>query len=178
MRKLAAFFDRFLDFSGHLAAVLYATGCLIVTFEVVMRYLLNRPQVWVVESAEYILLAATFLAAAWVLRSEGHIAVDLVPNALKPRARAMLNITTSIIGAVGCFTVFYFGVQQTVYHFQQGIETPTVLLLPKYPFLAVITAGFFLLFIQFVRRTSKHMRSARLLRGEGRGEEYPEIVGE
>ena len=42
-----------------------------VCLEIIMRYFLNWPLVWVVELTEYGLLHVTFLGAAWLLRQGG-----------------------------------------------------------------------------------------------------------
>ncbi len=169
LSRTSAIFDRLLDFLAYFGCGLLALACLAVCIEIVMRYFLNRPQIWVVESTEYVLLITTFLGGAYVLRKGGHVMIDIVPMRLSQRAAAMLGSIMSIFGAAGCLVIVWYGVYQTVYHFQQGLVTTTALRLPKYPFLAVIAAGSFLMFLQFLRRSYGYHRSWRALGNKQQG---------
>ena len=60
--------------------------------EVFLRTFFNRPQEWVMELSEYALLYITFLSAAFVLKKEGHIVVDLVTCRLNVKKRNFLVI--------------------------------------------------------------------------------------
>jgi len=46
------------------------------------------------------LMAATFLAAPWVLKKNAHVAVDIVTASLTPRIQRPLHIVTMSLGAV------------------------------------------------------------------------------
>ena len=166
VKKVSAMFERVLSCLAAVAAVLIGVACIIVCVEIVARYLLNRPQVWVFETTEYILLWATFLATAWVLRKEGHVKIDVLVNQLNPKVQALVNIITSIIGAIVCFVIFWYSVQVIWTYFQQGIIIPKTLQLPKSPILAIITVGSFLLFIQFLRRAYGYLGIWRELRNK------------
>ena len=150
--KVGALFDGALNILLYAAAGMILICLVAVCTEVLMRYFLNRPLVWVVEVTEYSILYTTFLAAAYLLKEEGHVKIELVVDALKPRAQALLNAITSMLGIVVCLVLGFFGTSNTIAHFQQGIPTFTAMEIPKWPFLMVIPFGSFLLLIQFVRR--------------------------
>ena len=58
-------------------ALLMGGMALWITYEVLMRYFLERPTFWAVDLSEYAMLWAAFLAAPWVLRCEGHVRVEV-----------------------------------------------------------------------------------------------------
>lgn len=151
-RKANTIFDRVLDFGIRAAAVLVFLSWCVVCLEVVMRHFLDQPQVWVVEVVEYMILYSLFLGTAWLLREEEHVKVDFVLDRLKPEIQALLTAITSILGAVGCLVLVWYGAGSTLYNYKEGLCTFTVMELPLWPFLMIIPVGSFLLFIQFVRR--------------------------
>ena len=125
---------------------------LAVSTDVIMRYWLARPSLWVGEVAEVALLYITFLAAAWVLRKERHTSMDIVLTRLNPRNQAILNTITSIISALICLLLTWYGARATWSHFQLGLRTASIMELPMGPILVIIPVGSFMLFIQFLRR--------------------------
>ena len=100
LTKVANIFDRTIQVATLLAGILLIFLMLSVSADVVLRYFLGRPIGWVKEVAEYILLYIPFLVAAWVLRREGHVKMDMVLTRLNPRTQALVNIVTSSLGAV------------------------------------------------------------------------------
>jgi TRAP-type mannitol/chloroaromatic compound transport system permease small subunit len=65
-------------------------------FEVVMRYLFNKPTIWVHE-ASYLLLGMQYmLAGAYALLHGAHVRVDVIYNKLPERGRVGMDIFTSV----------------------------------------------------------------------------------
>jgi TRAP-type C4-dicarboxylate transport system permease small subunit len=153
--------DRVVGVFAVVAGILVVYTFCSVCLEVVLRYFFNRPQVWVIETAEYALLFITFLGAAWVLRNEGHVRVDLLINQLRPRAQTGINTVTSIVGAAVCLVLTWYTGQLAFDHLQRGVVSEKMLSFPKGVLLAVIPVGCFLLFIQFLRRTHRYLKSSR-----------------
>ena len=121
----------------------------IIVVEVAIRLLFEgwmRAFFWVIEIVEYLLLFGTFLATAWLLKGERHVRMDLVLDWLNPTTQSMVNIITSILCAIVCLVIAYYGVMATWDFFQTGYEISTVLRPPKWPLVSIIPLGFFLLF--------------------------------
>lgn len=156
--KITDIFDHVLNFLASLASALILISWFIVCLEIVMRYFLKSPLSWVVEVTEYIMLYSTFMGAAWLLRDEGHVKVDLVFNMLKPSNKAMLDFVTSLLGMIACLIVIWYGIQSTLIQYHEGIRTFTAMLIHKWPFIMIIPFGTLLLFIQFIRRASGNWR--------------------
>ena len=163
--KWSIYFDRLLDIFGVLSCVAICGTWISISSDVFLRYFANSPQIWVQEFIDYILLFVTFMGAAWLLRAEGHINIDLISGRLKPRNRAILTAVTSILSTMVCVIVVYFGIFATLDMFQGNVTTTSALQLPKGPFLALVPFGFTLLVIQFVRRTLKSLRECRAATG-------------
>jgi len=171
--KVTKIYDRIIDITTLLAGILVIFLMLSVGLEVTLRYFFGSPTSWVVEVAGYILLYIPFLVAAWVLKREGHVRMDLVLNQLSPKTQSLVNAITSVIGAIICFVLTWFGVKATLYFI--GYQTPTILMVPKSIIIVIIPVGSLLLFIQFLRRTYSYLRSWRIAEEEEMPIEKPEV---
>ena len=154
-------FDAILNVGGGAAAVVILFTMAAVIYEVAMRYFLKRPTTWVLEVVEWCQVWMTFLSAAWILKEERHVTIDIVSSGLKPRAQVSLAIVTSSLGALICLTMVWFGGQVVWDHFARGVVEASVLKAPKAPLLVVIPAGFLLMFIQFLRKIRTLLRARR-----------------
>lgn len=152
-KRIDRFLDRIIDYTSYLAVALFLFSWLSVCLEVLRRYFLNRPILWVVEVTEYILVQIAFLAAAWALRNEAHVSVDVVVSHFNEKVQAFLHFMTSIIGALVCLILTYYGTVATWGAYRDNLIIPKQMGMPKYLVMMVIPIGCFLLFGQFIRRT-------------------------
>ncbi|MFC2068054.1 TRAP transporter small permease [Chloroflexota bacterium] len=153
IRKIGSFFDGTISLLGYLSGAVIIFIMLAIGYDVFMRYFLSRPQAWVLEVTEYCLLYMAFLGTSWVLAKEGHVKMDLVLERLKPRTQYMVNIITSIIGAIVFLIIAWYGAQVTWQNFQGGYIIPSWLMPPKALILVVIPVCSFLFSMQFLRRS-------------------------
>ncbi len=150
--RAARVFDRILDGCVTLAAILLALLVLSVSYEVTVRQLFRSSLIGLDEVLEFSLLWIAFLTIAWVLKQEGHVSMDIIVTRFKPRTRVMLSILTTILSAVICFIIALYGTKITWDYFKIGYMAVGILYLPKWPIMSIIPVGFFLLFIQMLRR--------------------------
>ena len=164
LRKANAIFDGTIDILALFAVLLLAFTALSVSAEIVMRYFVGRPLLWVIEVAEYCLVWATFLGTTWVLKREGHVIMDIVLTRLNPRTQTLVNLITSVIGIAICLILTWYGVKVTLDLYQRGHYLSSVLMPPSFILFAIIPIGLFLLFIQFLRRAYGYLQSWQALR--------------
>ena len=164
VKKPPHVFDRIINLMAIIAGILLICAMLMISGAVASRYFLGRPIGWVIEITEYIILYVTFLVAAWVLKKEGHVKMDIVLNRLPPGAQSLLNVITSAISTIVCFIIVWYGAKVTWELYQTNYFTPTLLELPKFIIIGIIPLGSLLLFIQFVRRTYNYWRNWRASR--------------
>lgn len=145
-------YNRCIGSLAFLAGVLIIVIMLSVFVDVTLRYFLNRPIVWVLEASEYTLVYVTFLGTAWLLSKDGHVKVDIIVSALKPRAQTYLNLATSVLMVIICGLLVWYGTQTTLSHFHRHIMSLKYFSTPKFALLAIIPAGSLLLLIESVRR--------------------------
>jgi TRAP-type C4-dicarboxylate transport system permease small subunit len=149
--KIDRLLDGIIKFFGVIAGILFMMMALIVTYNVVMRYFVARPPVWAVETTEYIMVYATFLAAAWVLSVDGHVKIDILVMRLSPGRRHILNIVVSFLGFVACAILGWFAVKSTYNLYTREVIMMKMMPWPKWILIAPIPLGILLTLIQFIR---------------------------
>lgn len=67
---------------GYAAGLLVAASALVLTGEVLLRYFFGSPSDWALELCIYMLIASTFVSAAYTLAAKGHVNIDIVDAVL------------------------------------------------------------------------------------------------
>lgn len=149
--------DRIVVAIGYFSSYLTLVMVLAVVYDVVLRFLFNRPTMWANDLVRYLLICITLLLAAWVLREEGHIQVDIVVRLFKPRTQALLSCITGILIMATCAIFSWQCAKSTLADYQSGIMTGYTLDIPRVVLMGVIAVGSFLLLFQSVRRFQLHL---------------------
>ena len=161
LAKLGVIFDSTNNVLASISGILVIILMLFTCYMVMMRYLFQSPPPWGMEISEYMLFVLPMLGAAWLLKRQGHVRVDIVINRLNPKIRTVLNIVTSAIGAGVCLIVTWYGVAATLKHFQEGIVMLEFLSVPKFILLAFIPFACLLLSLEFLRQGYNYLMSLR-----------------
>jgi C4-dicarboxylate transporter, DctQ subunit len=155
--KFLARLGRLFDYLNSVMVVISAIMLIGLTFivgaDITLRYLFNKPLGWVKEVSEYTLVGLGFLVAAWILKDDAHVKMDLVLNKVGSRAQTMMNIITSGISTIVVLITTWFTLRVIVDFYRTKLVAPTVLEPPKWILLTPIFVGCFLLAVQFIRRT-------------------------
>jgi TRAP-type C4-dicarboxylate transport system permease small subunit len=120
------------------AAVLLCT--LLITYDVLMRYFLNKPQLFVDELTSFLLVGIIFLGTGPTFYRGGHIRVDLVTNLLRPQTQSRLRIVTLSIGLVLLGIITHETFISALVAFQMG-RVSAVMLYPIWIAMLLIPIG-------------------------------------
>ena len=101
---------------------------------------------------EYALLAATFLAAPWVLSRNSHVAVDLVTAALPASVARPLARFTALIGVTISAIFVWYGAEAALVSAARGSMIRTSLVVPEWWALSAAPFGFALICLEFLRQ--------------------------
>jgi len=132
------------DVAGLLAGFATLAIVLLVSYDVIMRYFFDRPQLFVDEMASFLQVLLIFGGAAYTFRVGGHVRVDLLTNHVRPAARAWLRVVTLLLGVVFLAIVIWVTMQSATTAFQYG-RVSAVMLYPLWLPMAFIPAGLALL---------------------------------
>jgi len=92
---LARAIDRISLVTGRIVVWWTVLAVAIITYEVVMRYVLNRPTNWGHESMTLIFAMQYILSGAYAHYTRSHVRVDVLYQGLSPRNKARLDVATS-----------------------------------------------------------------------------------
>lgn len=108
MASKRSWFDALIDALALAAAALLCALVVLILIDVAARYLRLFSIPWSFEATEYMLYAITFFGAPWVLREEGHIAIELLVERLPAAAQRVVRRIADLLGATVCVVLLYF----------------------------------------------------------------------
>ena len=113
------------------AAAFVAAGLLLASIAVicqmlVVRHGLGRSAIWQNEFVTFALVAATFLAAPYVLSVRGHVVVEVVPLWLSGGAKRVLGLVAAGLGLLFCLLVFATSLEWWWEAWSEGHRTSTM----------------------------------------------------
>ncbi|MFC1945345.1 TRAP transporter small permease [Chloroflexota bacterium] len=159
MKKFGVIFDRTNQVIMVISAVVLGIIMLFIAFEVVERHIFNNTTYWLIPIGQFVNYFIVFAGAAWLLKQDGHVRMDLVLNRLHPKNQRWLNIITSSAAAIMCLTMVWGGTILVIEQWGIGWEKSELLDIPSAPLYSVIPVSFLLLFIQFLRNINKLFRN-------------------
>jgi TRAP-type C4-dicarboxylate transport system permease small subunit len=153
--------NRLSQIAGYMAALSILAATLIIVEQVVVRYVFKIPTIWQVETAVYLLIAATFLGAPYGLKENAHINIDLFIVNMPAAARRKLDIVTSTIALVFCFFLAYRGGIMWWEAFEGNWRSSSLFSVPLvYPY-ALIPVGMFLTGLQYIVKITGMLSSSQ-----------------
>ncbi len=141
-----------------------------ITYTIFARFLGFSGFIWGVQFTEYSLLWITLLGAAWVLKRDRHVSVDLLTNRLSSQTRKYFGLVHSLMGVAVCGVLCWYGIVVTWGQYQRGVTDIQVVDMPKYLILVIIPLGFLFLAMQFLRRFFEDLKEIRDRRDQSPGE--------
>jgi TRAP-type C4-dicarboxylate transport system permease small subunit len=140
----------------------------LITYDVIMRYFFNEPQLFVDELASFLQVLVIFGGLAATFRTGGHVRVDLLTARLPPSARAWLRAVALLVSLVFLGIVMWTTTQSALTSYRYG-RVSTVMLYPLWWPMLLIPLGLALLGAVMLAAL---VQQARALRGS-RPDEVP-----
>jgi TRAP-type mannitol/chloroaromatic compound transport system permease small subunit len=152
LRSIVKKIDRFSELTGKAVSWLMVILVLEVSYDVIMRYVFNKPTVWSYDISYMLSGTIIMLAAAWVMVLDGHIALDVLSNRFPIRTKLILDV---IFFVICVFPMLFF-----LFRHSMIVTGTAVSVFEKsnvsywraqiWPYRIVISAGFLFLLIQSI----------------------------
>ncbi len=131
---------------------------LLISFDVLMRYFFDRPQLFVDEVASFLEVLVIFGGLAYTFRVGGHVRVDLLTARLSAPARAWLRLVTLGIGLGFLGVVMWTTAQSGITAYRFG-RVSAVMLYPIWVPMLVIPAGVALMAVAMLATLGRQLRA-------------------
>ena len=89
--------DRVNEWIGNVLSYFLFFMFFLLLIEVIRRYFFNSPTVWQNELAQFFFGAYAILSGGFIMRTGGHVNVDIIYDHFSPKTQAWCNIITSVL---------------------------------------------------------------------------------
>jgi TRAP-type mannitol/chloroaromatic compound transport system permease small subunit len=150
LRKVAQAIHTLNEHVGRAAAWLTTLLMLLVCFDVVVRYLFNETQAWIMELEWHLFGLIFLLGAGYAFRHDRHVRVDLFYAKFSAKDKALVNLIGGLIFLIPWTAILiYVSFEYATIAYKIGEGSPDPGGLPaRYIIKYAITAGMGLLFLQ------------------------------
>ena len=166
MKKLLCIVDLVSRWNARIFQWLCVVLVLILSYEVMMRYVFNAPTIWVMQTS--MMVGGTLIVLGWsyVHQQRGHVRVDVFYGRLSERGQSLVNT----IGALVFFFPFvglllYRAIIQAAYSLRMGERmSETAWYPPVFPMRLIMVIGLALFLLQGIAQLVRDVQA--LTRGE------------
>ncbi|WP_126974936.1 TRAP transporter small permease [Frigidibacter oleivorans] len=124
-------------------------------WDVIARNLfVGTAPVWLSTAIDFGLPCSAMLAAPWLVRTRGHVAMELIDGALTAPARRVVIRLTDLAAAAICLLVAGYAALGGLAAFQRGEVILRSVDVPRWSLYAILSAGLFLCAIEFLRHVA------------------------
>lgn len=162
--------EKALDWFGALAAWLFFATGMLLTWEVVARYVFSAPTIWAAEISQMFLIWGMYIALPHTIARRENINIEILHELLPVRAQRFCDFLT--IGFTGffCVVVFWYGWEIAWDSLVRGRSTGTMLNIPNWWTEMVIPLGFGLSVVVCGADLFKLVRGKPLAKSSARGD--------
>jgi len=140
--------DRVSDLFGYLSAAIFFLIGLMISFEVVSRYVFLAPTTWAEEGARLLQLWGTYGALAYILKTRAYIRITALVVILPSRLRQFLEFFALLWVMSFSVVMIWYGYEIVRESIEIGRATETMNQVPMVWTEAAIPIGFSLLVLQ------------------------------
>jgi len=154
LRKMETLINGLTDIGSVLGGVFTGVMTFTVTYAVVLRYAFNRPIGWSEEISTYLMIWAAFLGAAYALKEDAHIGVDLLLSRLPEKIKPCFQLFHCVVGLIFCSILFFKGLELVQFSIDlnnRSIAIDFPLFVPQ----LAVPVGSAILFFQFLAKAVK-----------------------
>ena len=121
---------KFNTFCASLASLILVFVTFSIFYDVFMRYVFNRPSIWITEVSTYLLLYMTFLGTSYALQQGTHIKVTFLSDLFNLRVQRVITLITSFFALAFCLVLLWQTGKMTWLSMVRHWTSPTMLSIP------------------------------------------------
>ncbi len=130
----------------------------LITADVFMRYVFNRPIPGSLEITEFMLAVLVFLGLAYAQAQRAHVGVDLVVQKLPPRLAAGVDSAVTLLAILIYAFIVWKSYGNAAQALRTGLESD-ILGIPHFPFRFLVPIGATLLCLELLVTLEERLRA-------------------
>ncbi|MGM0786249.1 MAG: TRAP transporter small permease subunit [Thermodesulfobacteriota bacterium] len=163
IKKICKGIDSFQDWFGYLTAMLIFPLTAIIIYEVIMRYVFNKPTTWGFELTTYLYGIHFMLGLGYTLMYNGHVRVEVFVTLMSKRKQNIVSLICHLILLLPVFAVLLYASADYAWtSVVRDEHSWSSWGPPLYPFKLLMALGFLMFFIQGI---SSFLKDVQTLRG-------------
>jgi TRAP-type mannitol/chloroaromatic compound transport system permease small subunit len=166
--RLVKLIEEASEWSGKFVSLFFIPMCLLLVFEVIMRYLFNSPTIFSQELSTIFFGAIGMLGGTYTLLHKSHVNLDILYGRFSAKKRAAIDIITSALFFFFCGLMIWYGSKMTYESIMQNEHSPSMWAPPMYFIKMIIPISATMLFLQGL---AKLYRDILTLKGVGKKED-------
>jgi TRAP-type mannitol/chloroaromatic compound transport system permease small subunit len=149
-RTLSASIDRVNQLLGKAASIMILLSCVVSAVNALMRYTLDISNNWPLELQWYLFAAAVMLGAAYTLKLNEHVRVDLIYSQLSDRGRIYVDLFGLMVFLMPACILFAWLSWVSLFYPSWLVSEHSLNAggLVRYPVKFLVPFGFFMLSLQ------------------------------
>ena len=148
----------------------------VLIYESISRTVFNKPNIWSIEMAQFIMAAYYILGGAYTLLLDGHVRMDLFFHKWSPKKKAVMDTITFFIVAIYLGVLLYGSIKATIYAIEYKQISYSAWKPSLIPIKLIMTLGIIMMFLQTVSSLIKDIDV--VINGAPVDSETPESDGE
>jgi len=160
VRRVFLLIDGLSSWSGKLVSMLIFPMVVVLTYEVISRYVFDRPTIWAHETTRYIYGFHFLLGGAYTLFLGSHVNVDIFYVRFSPRTKAIVNVFTYILFFLFAGVLLWLGIGMAWQSILLGESSPTPWHSPYAPLKIAVPLAALLILLQGLVRYVQNIFTA------------------
>lgn len=160
LKRVLSAIDAISKWTGYVAMFGTLAIILLLSIEVVARYVFNAPTLYATESTSIAYGVMVLIAGAYVLVAGGHVNMDALYSRLSSRKRAVLDIFTSVFFFAFCVILLRNGIPLAIKAVVLQEHSQSAWGAPWWPTRIAIPIGAFLILLQGLAKLIRDFHTA------------------
>jgi len=155
--------DNINEYVGRATSFIIPIIMLIVSLEVVMRYVFDSPTIWAWDINIQLFALVVFLGGGYTALKKGHVNIDILYGRLSSKKQALLDVITAPIFFLFMVILVWKLGGMALQSVEEQEVMSTILAPPIYPLKILVTIGVLLFLLQGV---ASLLQSIKVLAGK------------
>ena len=158
--------DKTNEWAGRGVSLAFIPLVLLVTIEVISRYIFNSPTIWSWDVNIQLSAGLIAIGGGYALLNNHHVIVDIVVARFSSRVRAVIDIVTSVIFFAGVGTLLWLAIGEAKTSVETGEKFSSLLEPVLGPIRIAVAIGILLMLLQGVAKLLRDFQIATGARKE------------